>query len=133
MKYTPAQVAETFKIATSTLRKYSVLFEAYLSPSAHRKQRTYTDEDISIIKRIVDFRDDGISLAEIDQQLKVGVVGGLQPITLAMIPQITAKLDDLYHTIASQTQQLEELQARLDTLESRSLWQRIFPPKRKQE
>jgi DNA-binding transcriptional MerR regulator len=130
MTYTPKQLAEMLRIAPSTLRKYSAAFRTHLSPSAQRKQRTYTDEDVSTLKRIVELRANGVPLGEIDQRLLVQVEGSPGADNLAMIPQVAARFEDLYRQIAAQAQQLEELQARLDELERRSLWQRLFPPRK---
>lgn len=131
--YTPEQTAGMLKIAKSTLRKYSGLFGGYLSPSANRKSRKYTDSDIATLSQIVKLRDQNIPLDEIPKHLTV--VKTRPEESLMMIPAIAAEFESLHDQISrlrdDQTAQLAALQDRLDKLESivttqrRSFWDRL--------
>lgn len=131
--YTPEQTAGMLKIAKSTLRKYSSLFSGYLSQSANRKSRKYTDSDIATLRQIVQLRNKNIPLDEIPQHLTV--VKTRPEESLMMIPAIAAEFESLRDQLATmradQTAEIQRLQDRLDSLEKivttqrRSFWDRL--------
>jgi DNA-binding transcriptional MerR regulator len=131
--YTPAQVSTMLSIATSTLRKYSAAYKSYLSPSANRKQRTYTDADIATLKRVCDLRSQNVPLAEISSHLNI--LEDTPPDTMTMIPAVAAQFEDLYKRIAAlaeaQATEIDTLRTRIEQLENQSFLERLFPRKRK--
>jgi DNA-binding transcriptional MerR regulator len=135
MYYTPEQTAAMLKIAKSTLRKYSAIFSGHLSQAANRTHRKYTEDDIAILRRIVELREQNVPLNEISDRL--GVVPKSRPdSTLAMIPQISQEFESLHSQLArlreDQSAEMKAIQDRLDQLESivttqrRSFWDRLF-------
>lgn len=130
--FTPAQVAEMLRIGASTLRKYSVLYRDHLGPSAHRKQRTYTDADILILKRVCELRSNGVPLAEVSSQLMlVDSTEPAPPDTMALIPQVAAQFQDLYDQISklahAQAEEIAALRERIEQLENKRPWyDRLF-------
>ena len=128
--FTPLQTATMLHIGSSTLRKYATLYRDHLSETAHHKQRTYTDLDIAILKRIVDMRATGVPLDEISAQLVIVPAPTSAESSLAMLPVISEQFQNLFDKLAEQQTMINSLTQRIDELESRSLWQRIFPPRR---
>jgi len=132
--YTPEQTAGMLQIAKSTLRKYSQLFRGFLSPSANRKQRKYTDSDIVMLRQVVKLREQNVPLDEIPNRLTV--VKTRPEETLMLIPSIATEFqslhDQLAHLRADQTAEMQRIADRLDKLETivttqrRSFWDRLF-------
>lgn len=135
MYLTPEQTAEMLGIAKSTLRKYSAIFSGYLSASANRKQRKYTESDIALLRRVIELRAANVPLNEIGA--KLGVIPKASPdTTLSMIPAIATEFESLHAQLAQlradQTAEMKRIQDRLDNLEKivttqrRSFWDRLF-------
>jgi DNA-binding transcriptional MerR regulator len=137
--YTPMQVSEMLKIPPSTLRRYSSVFAAYLSPQLKSKKRSYTDGDIVTLQRI----------KELARKLPLDQVGPLltvveeQPApesSLSLIPTINRELQRLDTGQAGIVREIEELRAAFAADHSRLIdlekylalpwWVRLFrrPP-----
>ena len=129
--YSPSQVSEMLGIPPSTLRRYSVLFAAFLSTQRKGKKRTYSDDDISTLKRIKELA----RKMPIDQVgPRLGVVDD-QPTapgsSLALIPEIAARFERLEADRQSTAKEVSELRERLDALAGWAAlpwWKRLFNP-----
>ena len=65
---TPKQTAETLQVSTSTVRRWSIEFDAFLS---HRTgvKRQYTTDDVATLARIRDLFKQGYSINQIRETL----------------------------------------------------------------
>ena len=139
--YSPNQVSDMLKIPASTLRRYSVLFAAHLSPQRQGKKRTYSEADILILQRIKDLSRK-MPIDQIGPRLAVVEDQPTAPgSTLALIPEIAARFELLEADRQKTAKQVSELSARLETLEADRArferlatwaalpwWRRLFTP-----
>lgn len=69
----PNQVYTLLGVSSSTVRRWSVIFQEYLSPQKG-KHRAYTPDDFAILKRVRDLSGEGILIEDIRNMLKVRVI-----------------------------------------------------------
>ncbi|WP_165303895.1 MerR family transcriptional regulator [Lentibacillus cibarius] len=64
--YNPGDIADLLKLKVSTIRKYSIMLEelGYTFEKNNRNQRYYTDADIITLRKLVTFKDNGMTLGE---------------------------------------------------------------------
>lgn len=75
--YRPGEAARTLGVASATLRRYSVRFSDYLSPSASAAvaqgggalKRSYTESDIVLLKRASGLLDQGLTFDQVRARL----------------------------------------------------------------
>lgn len=94
MFYTPAQVAQMLEMPASTLRYYAKRFQSYLSDQGGRKQRLYTDKDITVISFIRDLSAANVPLHLIEERLHIQPTGEHRSAeaSLALVPTIAAEI-----------------------------------------
>lgn len=112
--YTPKQTAVMLGIATSTVRKYASLYSDHLSDKAGRMQRSYTDQDIATLKRIVDLRRDGYSLSDIPDMLATVLAPPEPEESLKLLPGILTQFEAIYDVQSDHTDQIGYLKDRID-------------------
>jgi DNA-binding transcriptional MerR regulator len=71
MAITPSEVSDNLGIPVSTLRRWAVRFEKYLSPQAPGRHRVYTHDDLETFRDIRDLASKGMSLQNIENSLAV--------------------------------------------------------------
>lgn len=71
MAITPSEVSDNLGIPVSTLRRWAVRFEKYLSPQAPGRHRVYTHDDLETFRDIRDLASKGMSLQNIENSLTV--------------------------------------------------------------
>lgn len=140
--FSPKQVSDMLQIPPSTLRRYSVLFAAHLSPQKEGKKRVYTDQDITILKRIKDLSHK-MPIDQIGPRLVI--VDDPPPApkeeTSSLLPEIFARFDWLEADRQKTAKEISELTTRLERLEADNAhterlkawaalpwWQRLFIP-----
>jgi DNA-binding transcriptional MerR regulator len=69
----PSQLASLLRVSTSSLRRWSVLFEDNLSPRVS-KHRSYSPDDYEVLKRVRDLSSEGVELSDIKRMLGAVVV-----------------------------------------------------------
>ena len=67
---TPKQTAEALQVSTSTLRRWSSDFEAFLSQRKGTK-RLYTPDDLAMLRKVKDYFAEGLTTAQIKEALPV--------------------------------------------------------------
>ena len=126
---TPKQAAETLHVSTSTLRRWSGDFSAFLSPRTGTK-RSYTIDDIATLKRARDLFSKGITTAQINQALPiVDNSGSAADNALVTIPDFAAALTEAREEQARLSEKVKSLSAQVDALTnylSTPLYTRIF-------
>jgi len=65
--YSTSQVANVLGITDSKVRYYSVVFDDILNIEVSNKQRRYTDEDIKKMKFLVELKNDGMTIKQIQE------------------------------------------------------------------
>lgn len=112
---TPSQASEAIEVSTSTLRRWSSVFKAFLSPRKAVK-RMYTPDDIATFKRIKDLFSQGLTTAQVNEALML-----VQPSdntkALVNIADFSNALMTLREDNFHLSQQVEKLTERLDALE----------------
>lgn len=119
MPLTPSQVAETLETAPSTIRRWSTRFEEFMSFShSHGQRRSYTLEDLAMLRRIRDLSREGVPLAKISEALTVEAVRAEGPtkalINMSDVAQALEMARDAYASIELKN---AELQERVNALE----------------
>lgn len=97
-------------IPESSLRRYAVLFADYLSPSAHKRRRTYTDQDIATLGRIRDLAQ-RMPLDQIGPLLSVVETHEETANALALVPSIALAIEQAAAQSAQALQRIEQLEA----------------------
>jgi DNA-binding transcriptional MerR regulator len=113
---TPMQAAETLKVSTSTLRRWSSEFEAFLSLRKGIK-RLYSTDDLAILKRIKDYYKQGLVTSQIREALPVVEISNGDK-ALITIPDFADALMLAQANNAQLNQTVNDITKRLDALES---------------
>lgn len=120
---TPAQVSDSLNVPASTIRRWAARFENYLSPRKGKK-RSYTTADLDTFRRIRDYSASGFSLDRIAELLAVVESPADQSTELMRLSDFVQSLEiahaavtRLQNQIDDQSNQLEEQQARIQSLE----------------
>lgn len=144
MPYDPKTTADILGISLSTLRRFALEFPDVLSPDAARtvKKRHYNDDDIRALKIIKDGSSRHRDHDDIRRDITLtSQAQDPQPSTLAMLPDVIARFDqlagamaDLRDQVAQANQRHDEMLARLQALEEFNAlpwWQKFGkrPPK----
>ena len=135
MPLTPSQVSDTLETPPSTIRRWSVRFERYMS-SAHfpGQKRLYSLEDLAFLRRVRDLSRQGLPLERIEETLKAEVVRADPGETALMtISDIAQALASTRASFASLEQKNTELQERVNALEKyikTPWWRRKKAPKK---
>ena len=114
---TPGQVSAQLNIPSSTIRRWAVRFEQYLSHQDGIK-RVYTLEDLDTFRRIRDLSKQGKSLDNIADKLKI-VPSKVEPIEekgLMIHPGILQAMQEINAQNVALQLQVDQLQAQVDWL-----------------
>lgn len=113
---TPKQTAETLQVSTSTVRRWSIEFEAFLS---HRTgvKRQYTTDDVATLARIRDLFKQGYSIAQIHETLPT-VDRSKTDKALINIADFATALSMARADNAKLNQMVTDMSTRLDALEN---------------
>lgn len=129
MPLTPSQVADTLETAPSTIRRWSVRFERYMS-FAHSigQKRRYSLEDLAILRKIRDLSKQGLPLDKIEETLRVEVVradpGETALMTISDISQGLAMARDAYSSLELKNTELQERVKALEEYIQTPWWRR---------
>ena len=129
MPLTPAQVAETLETPPSTIRRWSVRFERYLS-SAHTagQKRLYSLEDLAFLRKVRDLSRQGLPLSKIEETLRVEVIradpGETALMTISDIAQALAMARDAYSSLELKNTELQERVKALEEYIQTPWWRR---------
>jgi DNA-binding transcriptional MerR regulator len=138
---TPAQAAGVLDVSASTLRRWSTDFGDHLSASARgggKRKRSYTPDDLAVLSRARDLLRAGTSPIEVAAQL--AIVDEHAGTDLIALPAIAGELvaaREAVNRLATEVARLsaadeakqrtiDELTRRLDALEGRPFWRRLF-------
>ena len=118
-RLTPAQAAGILEITKRTLRRWSNAFESSLSEPArrHGRKRFYSGEDIATLERAQQYIAEGMSLAEVAEQLPV-ITPDDKPTALILAPEVHA-------AIISVSDRQDDMQAQLEYLLAREKWRTL--------
>jgi len=138
----PGQASEALNIPPSTLRRIANEFEDFISPQTG-SHRSYTLEDLDLFRKIRDLLSHGLTYEEIKPRLQIVSAAEDHPqdkpkdlaivpeiikqLTLAseMVSDLQAQIEDLKNSDQTKSQEISELQKRLNTLEARLAWQSL--------
>ena len=129
MPLTPSQVADTLETPPSTIRRWSVRFERYLS-FAHStgQKRLYSLEDIAFLRKVRDLSRQGLPLSKIEETLKAEVVqadpGETALMTLSDITQALAMAREAYSSLELKNTELQERVKALEEYIQTPWWRR---------
>lgn len=129
MPLTPAQVADTLETPPSTIRRWSVRFERYLS-SAHAvgQKRLYSIEDLTILRKVRDLSRQGLPLSKVEETLRVEVIradpGETALMTISDISQALAMARDAYSSLELKNTELQERVSALEEYIQTPWWRR---------
>ena len=134
MPLTPSQVAETLETAPSTIRRWSTRFEEFMSFShSHGQRRSYTLEDLAMLRRIRDLSREGVPLAKISEALTVEAVRAEGPtkalINMSDVAQALEMARDAYASIELKNAELQERVSALEEYIQTPWWRRKKAPK----
>lgn len=129
MPLTPSQVAETLETAPSTIRRWSTRFEEFMSFShSHGQRRSYTLEDLAMLRRIRDLSREGVPLAKISEALTVEAVRAEGPtkalINMSDVAQALEMARDAYASIELKNAELQERVSALEEYIQTPWWRR---------
>lgn len=112
---TPKQTAETLQVSTSTVRRWSIEFDAFLS---HRTgvKRQYTTDDVATLARIRDLFKQGYSTSQIHETLPT-VDRSNTDKALVNIADFATALSIARADNVRLNQKITDMDARLDALE----------------
>lgn len=153
--YTPAKVQKMLGLPPSTLRRYSVLFQDFLSESAKSgRKRSYTSGDIAVIQQAKELSSQGMTIQDITKKLdeyRESIIDQSESqqeetITSLALPRILSELEklaednkrravqinELRDQLAQERTDREQLAQRLEALEAerrKGLLERIFKRK----
>lgn len=129
MPLTPSQVAETLETAPSTIRRWSTRFEEFMSFShSHGQRRSYTLEDLAMLRRIRDLSREGVPLAKISEALTVEAVRAEGPtkalINMSDVAQALEMARDAYASLELKNAELQERVSALEEYIQTPWWRR---------
>ena len=129
MPLTPSQVADTLETAPSTIRRWSTRFEEFMSFShSHGQRRSYTLEDLAMLRRIRDLSREGVPLAKISEALTVEAVRAEGPtkalINMSDVAQALEMARDAYASIELKNAELQERVSALEEYIQTPWWRR---------
>lgn len=129
MPLTPSQVAETLETAPSTIRRWSTRFEEFMSFShSHGQRRSYTLEDLAMLRRIRDLSREGVPLAKISEALTVEAVRAEGPtkalINMSDVAQALEMAREAYASIELKNAELQERVSALEEYIQTPWWRR---------
>ncbi len=115
----PSQIAQSLDIPPSTLRRWAVRFEKFLSRRHHPgDKRQYSLDDLNVLRRIRDYSRDGLPHDRIEEALMVELPGEQsQTKALIQISDIAEAISTARATIASMSAQLDDQAERIRRLE----------------
>lgn len=135
---TPAQTATALTVSPSTLRRWSTVLAAQLSPSANPpkgKKRSYTGEDLAVLRRAADLIRAGRSPEDVVTLLTIApdpaaAPTGLEVATLPTLARDLVKAREVIRILADEVRAardaatqtaaaLQETQAKVDALDAR--------------
>ena len=135
MPLTPAQVAETLETPPSTIRRWSVRFERYLS-SAHTagQKRLYSLEDLAFLRKVRDLSKQGLPLSKIEETLRAEVIraepGETALMTISDVAEALAMAREAYASIERKNEELQERVKALEEYIQTPWWRRKKAPKK---
>jgi len=136
---TPKQIYETLTISPSTLRRWAKRFEEYLSLENHEPgtHREYTANDLSIFKTIQTHLDNGLTYAQIEDELATAVNTPGPSMALAALPEFQNAIEEFRANNAAinellflELDELKNWKTEFNKWASLPWWKRIFttPP-----
>ena len=105
--FTPKQVTEITKIPASTIRRWAVRFEDFISPQEGR-YREYTESDLNVFLKVRDLSSQGMTLDQIEDHLPVSAPPEDQTMALINLPDFINALEFARDQIASMRDQIED-------------------------
>jgi DNA-binding transcriptional MerR regulator len=98
-----------------------MLYSAHLSSQTGRKKRLYTDQDIETFRQVKDLSSHNFTIEQIGSRLAVVGDGGqdLKDSSLALIPSIAARFEQLEQENRSALSQIAAQDATIDQLKTR--------------
>lgn len=116
--FTPGKAAELINCPPSTLRRYVNLFPNYLSRAARKRPRSYNEADLTTIAKIKELLAQGVLVKDIPSKLEL-VIDQEQPESSALtLPGLVQTIKEMQAAFDNQAAQLDQLQARLNWLET---------------
>ena len=134
MPLTPSQVADTLETPPSTIRRWSVRFERYMS-SAHfpGQKRLYSLEDLAFLRRVRDLSRQGLPLERIEETLRAEVIraepGETALMTISDVAEALAMAREAYASIERKNEELQERVKALEEYIQTPWWRRKKAPK----
>ena len=113
------------EIPASSLRRYAQTFADRLSPSAHKRKRSYTDEDLSTLRKIRAYIGQGLSADDIRDRLDVVEAAAAQDSALALLPTVLQHFENIAQTLSSQQAEIDDLRKQIGAL-NRPWWRRLL-------
>lgn len=113
---TPKQASETLKVPPSTLRRWAVRFDDFLSPQPGKK-RSYTVEDLDVFRRIKQMSAEGFTLDQIANLLPVTESPDDQTTDLVTLPDFVQALQYAQDRVGDLQSQVDNQDDRLSRLE----------------
>ena len=134
MPLTPSQVADTLETAPSTIRRWSVRFERYMSfDHSTGQKRLYSLEDLAFLRKVRDLSKQGLPLDKIEETLRVEVVRAdpkeTALMTISDIAQALAMARDAYSSLELKNTELQERVSALENYIQTPWWRRKKAPK----
>ena len=135
MPLTPSQVADTLETAPSTIRRWSVRFERFMSfDHSTGQKRRYSLEDLAILRKIRDLSKQGHPLDKIEETLRVEVVradpGETALMTISDVAEALAMAREAYASIERKNEELQERVKALEEYIQTPWWRRKKAPKK---
>lgn len=123
--YSPSDIAELLHVKTATLRKYSILLEksGYEFKKNARKQRYYSDDDVIMLRKLITFKNNGMTLDESVKSVMLWHKGNESEVTSITLSKsemdnVTehnkSDIDELKELVHKQNDMIGELSKRLD-------------------
>ena len=113
---TPNQAAAALKVSTSTLRRWSSDFEAFLSPRKGVK-RLYSVEDIGMFKRIRDLYKQGMNTSQVQAALPLVETSPADK-SLVTLPEFAAALSQARASQAQLVETVNKLTLQVNALQN---------------
>ena len=113
MPLTPSQVADTLETAPSTIRRWSVRFERFMSfDHSTGQKRLYSLEDLAFLRKVRDLSKQGLPLSKIEETLRAEVIraepGETALMTISDVAEALAMAREAYASIERKNEELQE-------------------------
>lgn len=135
MPLTPSQVADTLETAPSTIRRWSVRFERFMSfDHSTGQKRLYSLEDLAFLRKVRDLSKQGLPLSKIEETLRAEVIraepGETALMTISDVAEALAMAREAYASIERKNEELQERVKALEEYIQTPWWRRKKAPKK---